>query len=303
MHMRFVPALLLGISAAAAPAAAHAPWPSPGALVGVTVEVEGYDSPLYSAVDGSGRYYVEARPGARYSIRLDNRAQERLGVLVLVDGLNAISGEREAIPASGRPGRMYVLDPWDTAVVQGWRTSLSDVRRFTFVDERSSYAARSGKANSKMGWIEVAVYREVPWASRRPAPREDRVTPPAAREEERDAAKRRDEAEAPPATAAPAPGVMSPRMGGRSGEAGPDVRSDGAYGRPDSYPGTGWGQRAYDPATVVDFHPRAVAAERITVRYEYARALQALGILPRPGSRDRLTQRDRGDGFARPPGW
>lgn len=301
--MRLVmPALVLGVAAAVAapvaaavPAAAYPPWPSPaGTLVGVTVEAEGYESPLYSAVDGSGRFYVEARPGARYSVRLDNRTGDRLGVLLLVDGLNAISGEREATPGPARPGRMYVLEPWDTAVVQGWRTTLEEVRRFTFVNERSSYAARSGKANGRMGWIEVTVHREAPWASGRPGPR-DRVTGSAGgRQDERDAAKGR--ADGPAAAAAP-------RAEGRAAEPPADLESDGYGGDRESYPGTGWGQRSYDPATVVDFHPHGVPAERITLRYEYARALQALGILPRPGDRRRLSQRERGDGFARPPAW
>ena len=81
-------------------------------------------------------------------------------MVVHVDGLNVISGERGQRSAGSQPGRMYVLDPWDQTEIQGWRTSLEEVRRFTFVDEQRSYAARSGKANSKMGWVEVAVYRE-----------------------------------------------------------------------------------------------------------------------------------------------
>ena len=71
-----------------------------------------------------------------------------------VDGLNVISGERERAAAactSSTPG---------SDDVQGWRTSLDEVRQFTFVDKRASYAARSAKANEKMGWIEIAVYRE-----------------------------------------------------------------------------------------------------------------------------------------------
>ena len=55
---------------------------------------------------------------------------------------------------------------------------------------------------------------------------------------------------------------------------------------------------------VVDFEAEASAAERITLRYEYASALRALGILPWEAARDRLRERDRGDGgFAKPPRW
>ncbi len=268
---------------AAVPAAA-------GSLVDVTVEVAGRPAPLYHAVDGSGRLYFEACEGRTYTLRIANRTHERLGTLVVVDGLNAISGEREAIGAAG-PGRMYVLGAWETVEVRGWRTTLDQVRQFTFVDEKASYAARAGKANSRMGWVEVAVYRE-----RRPVAA---VQP--RREDGYSGAERDGAREEAPAEAASAPSAKAKR--------GADLGSDGVVGgvvggRPQAYPGTGWGQATYDPATVVRFDAAGHPAERITLRYEYAPALRALGILPQPHwTRDRLRERDRGDGFARPPRW
>jgi hypothetical protein len=50
-----------------------------------------------------------------------------------------------------------------------------------------------------------------------------------------------------------------------------------------------------------DAQPRP--ADTVTLRYEYAPALRALGLLPPPWDRDRLRERERGDGFARPPAW
>jgi hypothetical protein len=87
---------------------------------------------------------------------------------------------------------------------------------------------------------------------------------------------------------------------GTEGDAG---RSAGA---PRSYPGTGWGDRADDAATLVDFDPQPQPGERVTLRYEYAAGLRALGIDVRSGpyARNRLRERDRGDGgFAKPPAW
>jgi hypothetical protein len=54
---------------------------------------------------------------------------------------------------------------------------------------------------------------------------------------------------------------------------------------------------------LVDFQPAASPSDRVTLRYEYAAALEALGIfVDRFAARDRLRERDRGDaGFARPP--
>jgi hypothetical protein len=274
-----------------------------GSWVSVTVDVDGWPSPLYPAPDGSGRYYLQAREGAAYSVRLTNRTHERLGVGLLVDGLNVVSGDRAT---TSSPGRLYVLAPWDSTTVRGWRTSLEDVRRFTFVDERSSYSARSSRANGKMGWIEVAVYRERrPYVWRlwdehersRPVPREY-----APGDDER--AKDRDA----PGTAEAQPAPEAKSENGGSGRADGLGRRDG-YGAPatpypaePSYPGTGWGRHMDDPVTIVRFDPDPRPVECVTLRYEYAGALRVLGILPRPWPpRDRLS--DRENGFAQPPAW
>lgn len=264
------PLLALALLASAAP---NIPA---GTLVDVAVEVDGEPVPLYDAVDGSGRLYFEAREGCAYALRLSNRSHERLGALVIVDGLNAISGEREEI-GRARPGRLYVLAPWAQVEVRGWRTSLEQVRQFTFVDERSSYAARAGKANRRMGWVEVAVYRDRAGAHVGGWRREGPL-----------GGSRQDEGRDAPAAEAPS--------ADRSAENAKSARGER------SYPGTGWGEAAWDPATEVRFDAAGHPAERTVLRYEYTPALRALGILPRAWwGRDRLRERDRGEGFARPP--
>lgn len=272
--------------------AAEAQWwdsgETPGALVGVSIEVDGRRVPLYASPDGSTRWYLEAREGSSYAVVLSNRTAERLGVVLTVDGLNAISGERDS-------NRMYVLGPWEQSTIRGWRTSLADVRRFTFVDERVSYAARSGKANAKMGWIEVVVYRERSHYIRRPW----RPWEPWVRDGADDDASARS-GEERPAPASPPATLDAPESEGRA-----MGKSERRSAPTDSYPGTGWGRATDDPAEIVSFHPEARSAERITLRYEYASALRALGIF-RPGhwGRDRLRERDRAvPEFAPPPAW
>ena len=293
----------------AATACASPSWGLPdasGRLVGVSVDVEGARSPLFPDPGGSGRFYVEAREGARYEILLQNRTRERLGVAVTVDGLNVISGER-----AGGGERMYILDPWGSTTVRGWRTSLSDVRRFTFVDERASYAARSGKANGRMGWIEVKVYRERFHAHTYPL----QPTPEPWYEREAPSLEDKDETRAAPrATPAPAEGYAEDKASDETEMAkradAPEAGSSGRLARPtpvperrQGFPGTGWGERTDDPVTVVSFEPEATAAECVTLRYEYAKALRALGIPAwREPNRDRLGERERGEwGFAKPP--
>ncbi len=107
-------ASLLAAWLLAAPAAQAGVWQASGSLVDLSIEVEGAAAPLYPARDGSGRYYLEARAGCAYALRVTNRSPERVGVVLAVDGLNAISGERELGPSDpARRGRMYVIDPWD----------------------------------------------------------------------------------------------------------------------------------------------------------------------------------------------
>jgi hypothetical protein len=252
-----------------------------GSWVSMQVEVDGRAVPLYASPDG-GRHYVEARAGGRYELRLANRTRARVGVKVSVDGLNVISGERD----HPGPDRMYVLGPWESTAIRGWRTSLASVRSFTFVDEKSSYASRTGKANGKMGWIELSVYQERhalaldDWARR-----QRNEARPEAREEEDGARDRADAAGSPPA---------------------PSAKSQAAPAPGRSFPGTGWGDPLHDQVRLVDFEPDGAPVESVTVRYEYRSALQALGLLPPPSCerRDRLSQRERGElGFAQPPRW
>jgi hypothetical protein len=159
-----------------------------------------------------------------------------------------------------------------------------------------------------MGWIEVKVYRErdrpslccLP--SRRPSPLEDEARGRAEESAEAAGPAGRDAA-APPTTgavpgAAPAPATPAPES--------PDVytaRPDARAQAKRSYPGTGWGTRLDDPVVVVSFEAESAPAETLTLRYEYAPALRALGIRLGPDlARDRLRERERGEGgFAVPP--
>jgi hypothetical protein len=275
---RVAPFLLAGCAFAPGALAHSGPLPAtPGSLVALSVTVEGEPAWLYPARDATGRFYLEARRGCSYALTLENRSGERLAAVLTVDGLNVISGQRD----TGR-GRMYVLDPWRRVTVQGWRSSLEEVRRFNFVDEQASYAARSGTANEKMGWIELAVYRE-----RRPFVRSLPEAQPWGNA--------RDES-APSASAA---GRVD-REAGRSAE-----QAAPAPAPAQAYPGTGWGERARDRAFLVQFDPESEPCERATLRYEYRPALVALGVLPpAPVRRDRLHERDRAEaGFAPPPLW
>lgn len=255
-----------------------------GDLVEVQVLVAGRSAPLYLAPGRWDRRYFEAFRGRNYALRVRNLTGRRVGVLVSVDGLNVVNGERSR---QGRGEAMYVLDAWETATIRGWRTSLDEVRSFVFVDEERSYASRTGQANGDMGWIRVLAFAERGARVTRPRPvLEGHGDGIGSREES---------AAAPPSAEAPLAGTdrvlresATKSMAGRA-------QAD------ESFPGTGWGERRTDRVTETWFVAAARPTDRLVFRYEYAPGLAALGI--RPESR-RLEQRERGQlGFARPPKW
>ena len=278
-----------------------------GRLVDVQILVDGRGVPLYYGPSGFDRRYFQAYHGRNYSLAITNNTGRRIGVLIAVDGLNAVNGDRSSL-ASDEP--MYVLDPWERTVIHGWRSSLSQIRRFVFVDEERSYAERTNQANGDMGWIRVLAFNERGWQNvhdgrGRVNGREktyDGQAPFGSREQqggEGPQAQGRDRAVAPQT---------------RGDQAAPAPEGDGVQGRgsarqmyrdaaPDAAPGTGWGDARWDPVRRVWFVPEWRATDQLVFRYEYAAGLQALGIYPR-NARERVLERDRGElGFAQPPRW
>ncbi len=264
-----------------------------GRLVDVQVLVEGTSAPLYVAPGHWDRRYVQAFRGRHYALQVHNRTGRRVAVLITVDGLNVVNGERSSL---SRSEPMYVLDPYETATIRGWRTSLQQVRQFVFVNEERSYAERTGQANGDMGWIRVLSFDE-----RRPIALYDR--PWLRAPQEYDYQGRADEQRglsgaAPAPSAAPVP---TDRGAQKSQAESPRAMARDAAPRAESYPGTGWGERRHDPVRETEFDPEFVPCDRLVFRYEYASGLLALGIDLRG---ERLGQRERGElGFAKPPRW
>jgi hypothetical protein len=247
----------------------------------VTVKVEGRTTSLFQASNRADRWYLEAREGGKYEVQVRNTTGQRLAFVIAVDGLNAINGLRSHM---GSDEPMYVLDPWQTTTVKGWRKDMGNVSRFVFVDEQRSYAARTDQANGDLGWIRVAafnefrpiVYREE-WGQGSSNYRDsrERVVSPQAKDEanapSRELSKKSDSYDAAPPAA-------------------------------QAVPGTGWGRNERDRVRAVEFTPERFACTQVVLRYEYRQGLVALGILPLRPLIDRVFERDNGElGFAQPP--
>lgn len=189
-----------------------------------------------------GQRWVPGTPGHRYAVRLTNRSPERVLVVLSVDGVNAISGQTAAGDQGG-----YVLEPWQSTEVAGWRKSMRDVAQFYFADFGDSYAARTGRPLD-VGVVGIAVFEE---ARRMPPPR---VYLPRAQRGN----------SASDAAAAPA---AAPEM---------------AKSRAQQELGTGHGEREYAPVARTGFQRASRHPVQVTeLRYDDAYALAERGIGPR----------------------
>ncbi|HEU0033212.1 MAG TPA: hypothetical protein VFQ53_21415 [Kofleriaceae bacterium] len=115
------------------------------------VDEYGRTLPGYMA---SGRALIVGEDGARYRIMVRNGTSARFEVVASVDGLDVIDGK----PAD--PNRRgYIVDPHDTLVIDGFRTSDAAVAAFRFGKVADSYAAQtSGDRN--VGVVGFAIFSE-----------------------------------------------------------------------------------------------------------------------------------------------
>jgi len=148
----------------------------------ITVSLrDAWGSPLDALRVGS-RTYVVGREGERYSILIANHTSRRVEVVATVDGLDVVNGSRGTVENRG-----YILSPWASLEIDGFRQSKDEVAAFRFAKVRDSYAARRGD-DRNVGVIGVAFFAERGdrWSSgevwRRetatPFPNDSRFAPP-----------------------------------------------------------------------------------------------------------------------------
>jgi hypothetical protein len=123
-----------------------------GGAVSISIR-DGNGDPL-EAVRVGGRTLVVGQAGERYSIVLTNRTSHRFESVVTVDGLDVINGKPGTTENRG-----YVLLPFATLEIDGFRQSTSAVAAFRFSAVADSYAAQTGSARN-VGVIGVALFAE-----------------------------------------------------------------------------------------------------------------------------------------------
>ena len=270
--------LILGALAAGLPA--HAA----GSLVDVQI-IDRHLNQVLPAYRHRGVPYVAGQPGSRYAVRMVNRTGARVLVVLSVDGINAVSGETAAVNQTG-----YVLAPYASAEITGWRKSMTEAAAFYFTSLADSYAARTDRPDN-VGVIGVAIYRErivrpeprawePPWSS---SSRESDVSRDAAR----GAGSGLNERRSMP-TAEPAPSTDAVRAEAAQAPASPSAeahRADamGRLAERAKRLGTGHGEREHSRITHTAFERAGSQPnEVVRVRYDSHANLVAMGVIRAP---------------------
>jgi hypothetical protein len=212
-----------------------------------------------------GRHYIVGAPGHEYRLFLASRDGGRLLAVGSVDGVNIVSGDTAA-PGQGG----YVVGPWQTLSVDGWRTSLDSTSAFYFTTLADSYAARTGRPDN-VGVIGVALFREAQHCCA------DQLF--------RDEDARRDA----PAAAAP--------EAAQSGAARAENRAEAK-----DKVGTGYGRSEYSSASYTSFErASATPDETIALYYDSYENLCRQGVIRAPRPRPFPAPPNPFPGFVPPP--
>ncbi|MGC6416146.1 MAG: hypothetical protein ACON3Z_03475 [Bradymonadia bacterium] len=102
-----------------------------------------------------GHTYVLGEYNHRYNVRVFNRTHRRIEAVVTVDGRDVISGQ----VGDYSKQRGYVIDAYDSVLIEGFRRSMNTVAAFRFTNPGDSYSSRRGTPQH-VGVIGVAVFKE-----------------------------------------------------------------------------------------------------------------------------------------------
>jgi hypothetical protein len=244
-----VVAVLLAVVAAAGQARV---WrPRPPVMPRFSVALERPEGTPFRTFGHRGATWILGEDGERYVVVLRNPTAERVEAVVSVDGRDAITGRVARLTQS----RGYIVPPFGTVRVEGFRQSLDQVATFRFSSADESYSSRMGTPQN-VGVIGVAFFRE-------------RTRTPIAVDEDRDFGRRRFRAPAKSKRSAPRAGAAQ------------TAPEEGA-----SNIGTEFGESRISRVVEVPFERLSNTPARvITLRYDDARGLEARGIdvfPPRP---------------------
>ncbi len=227
--------------------------------VTLTLETE-RGQPLDTFTQGAS-VFVAGVEGQRYNLRLRNHSPRRVEAVVTVDGRDVVSGEL----GNYKKQHGYVIEPYGSVVIDGFRRSMYDVAAFRFARLASSYSAQRGSPEH-VGVIGVAIFEQ-----RTPRRREQALAPYYERTHERHAG-------ADPFPEAPS----APKRSAATNDT-EALASEGDRHAPAAPMGTAYGEAHQSTVREVNFKRRRRRRPDafLTLYYDSYEGLRARGIIPR----------------------
>ncbi len=233
-----------------------------------------------------GRTYVAGRPGSRYAVRLANLTGGRVMVVLSVDGVNVITGETASVGQTG-----YVLDPWQSYDIAGWRKSDTAIASFVFAALDESFAARTGRPGN-VGVIGMAAFLEKP----EPQAMRQRHDPPTTADRFGSVGKAESRVDAANAQAGAGNVAQPATPAGRSADsqaAGEIAPSATAQLARTERLGTGHGQREWSVSRRTCFEKRSSTPQDVVeIAYDSHANLVLAGVIPAPTAQARAFPSD-----------
>jgi len=124
-----------------------------GGVVSIGLRDEG--GRFLSGFAATGKSYVIGEAGRRYAIVVHNNTDNRLEIVLSVDGLDVLDGKAASFNKRG-----YLVDPRGEVEIDGFRQSTDTVAAFRFGSVRGSYAAQKTGDARNVGVIGVAIFNE-----------------------------------------------------------------------------------------------------------------------------------------------
>jgi hypothetical protein len=128
-----------------------------------TIGLKDASSNWLSGFVAGDRNFTVGEAGNRYVIVVHNNTNNRLEIVLSVDGLDVLDGKAASFSKRG-----YLVDPQGDVEVDGFRQSTDTVAAFRFGSVRDSYAAQKTGDARNVGVIGLAIFHErgtnpVPW--------------------------------------------------------------------------------------------------------------------------------------------
>ncbi len=101
-----------------------------------------------------GGYFIEGKKGSTFELRFRNNSNEKVLFVPTIDGLSVMDGKSGSYDSGG-----YVVNPYSSLRVDGWRRSDDSVAEFFFTRSDMSYSVRKGLGDANLGVIGGAVFK------------------------------------------------------------------------------------------------------------------------------------------------